>query len=390
MDFHLNRVGMLKEHMLKTWSALLASMSFLLLGICSTSLAQQVDRGPLPAVVTPQDMSSDDIQPASYPPGFPGNLSDGKQPQWESQRGEQWQLQQGQEPADLADQIMEDYEDYFPEGEIEGIVIEGDGTERSIPLMNFLSNERYIDYRSDETMFSFMPGDGDQFGWFSFLSTPYISRGYQSGFNGVINIHLLSGPNSAPLPPRLYDFAIGYQRREELSDYLSYDVATSIGVYSDFEDSARDGVRMPSHAVGVAHWSTQTDLVLGVDYLARDDVKLLPVAGFSYRPFNNPSLRFDLIFPRPRIDYALSADRRLYTAMFLDGGSWDIEFPSGHNDVMTYRDYKLVLGYEHLYESGRTSSCEIGYAFDRQLTFRGLPGETNFDDAFVLRFISKR
>jgi len=262
--------------------------------------------------------------------------------------------------------------------------------EFKLPPLSYFSQEPYLNYRSDEDAISYLPGDGDQFGWFSFESSPYLGRGYKSGFTTAFNMHLLSGPNSVALPARLYDFSLGYQKRGRLRDFMSYDLATSLGVFSDFEDSARDGVRFPSHAVGMLHLRPEFDLVFGVDYLSRDDVKLLPVAGFSWRPKGMPDLRFDLVFPRPRIDYSYDNQSKVYLAGRLGGGTWDIEFPNNDNDVLTYSDLQLLLGFERRKEDGNLASVEFGYVFDRKAEFRTLTGSTEFDDAFVLRFVSRK
>ncbi len=257
------------------------------------------------------------------------------------------------------------------------------------PRLSYFSQEPYLNYRSDEESLSYLPGDGDQFGWLSFESSPYLGRGYKSGITTAINIHLLSGPNLVPLPPRLYDFSLGYQRRGRIKDYMSYDLATTIGVFSDFEDSARDGVRFPGHAVGMLHLKPELDFVFGVDYLSRDDIKLLPVGGFSWRPQALPDMRFDLVFPRPRIDYSIDIQSKIYLAGRLGGGTWDIEFPNNDNDVMTYRDLQFLLGFENRNSDGHLSTVEFGYVFDRRLQFRTLSQSTEFDDAFVLRFVTR-
>ncbi len=258
------------------------------------------------------------------------------------------------------------------------------------PRLSYFSQEPYLNYRSDEQSLSYLPGDGDQFGWLSFESSPYLGRGYKSGITTAINIHLLSGPNVVPLPPRLYDFSLGYQKRGRIKDYMSYDLATSIGVFSDFEDSARDGIRFPGHAVGMLHLKPELDFVFGVDYLSRDDIKLLPVGGISWRPQAMPDMRFDLVFPRPRIDYSIDNQSKIYLAGRLGGGTWDIEFPNNDNDVMTYRDLQLLLGFENRNSDGNLSSVEFGYVFDRRLQFRTLSQSTEFDDAFVLRFVTRK
>ncbi len=81
-----------------------------------------------------------------------------------------------------------------------------------------------------------------------------------------MNLHLLSGPQTVHLPPRLYDFEFGYQMRKTINSTFSYDLSTMVGIYSDFEDSARDGVRFPSHAVGMFHPDPRIDWVFGIDY----------------------------------------------------------------------------------------------------------------------------
>lgn len=259
-----------------------------------------------------------------------------------------------------------------------------------LPELSYFSSEPYLNYRSDEESLSYLPGDGDDFGWLSFESSPYVKRGYHSGFTTAFNLHLLSGPNVFALPPRLYDFSLGYQRRRRLNDFLSYDLAASVGVFSDFEDSAKEGVRYPGHAVGMLHLKPELDWVFGVDYLSRDDIKILPVCGVSWRPQAMPDMRFDLVFPRPRIDYAIDNQSKFYMAGRLGGGSWDIEFPNNDNDVVTYRDLQILFGFESKGDDGDTSSVEFGYVFDRRVHFRTLEQSAEFDNAFVFRYVTRK
>jgi hypothetical protein len=267
---------------------------------------------------------------------------------------------------------------------------EEEGSQLKLPRLSYFSQEPYTNYRTDESAFGYMPGDGDQFGWISVESLPYLKRGYRSGFTNSVNIHLLSGPNSIDLPPRLYDFSFGYQKRGRVKDVLSYDVAASIGIFSDFEDSSREGIRFPGHAVGMLHYTPEFDLVFGVDYVSRDDYKILPVAGLSFRPRTMQNLRFDFVFPRPRIDYSLDSQSKLYLAGRLGGGTWDIEFPNNANDVMTYRDLQLLVGLERRDSDGDLIAWEFGYVFDRNLEFRTLNGDTSFDDAFIFRIVTRK
>ena len=253
-----------------------------------------------------------------------------------------------------------------------------------------LSIAPYTSYRSNEDSISYMPGNGDQFGWLSFASPNYLNRGTPRGVTANMNIHLLSGPLAVPLPPRLYDFELGYQVRNFLSDLFSYEWSAMVGVYSDFEDSARDGVRFPAHAVGMFHPGPHTDWVFGVDYLGRDDIKVLPVAGFVWHDPQRPELRYECVFPRPRIDLTLSSQSRIYCSGLLGGGTWDIEFPDDSNDVMTYRDYKLAFGIEQADSEGDLTSWELGWIFSRKLEFRDRPDEVGFGDSFVIRYVTRK
>jgi hypothetical protein len=249
---------------------------------------------------------------------------------------------------------------------------------------------RYRMYREHTSLQSYMPGDGDQFGWIDLETSPYLRRKQKSGWTTAIGLHLLSGPNAAPLPPRLWDFVLGYQKRETIADRFSYDLAGNVGVYSDFEDSARDGVRTLGHAVGMFHSTEALDIVAGVDYLDRDDYKILPVIGFSWHGSRFPNLGVDLVFPRPRVQVALSSTERIYMAGLLGGGTWDIEMPGDINDVMTYRDFRILFGHEQLTSKGNLAALELGVVFGRKLEFRSLRPDLEFDDAFIIRLVSSR
>jgi hypothetical protein len=251
-------------------------------------------------------------------------------------------------------------------------------------------SRRYTTYRHHEGLWGYLPGDGDQFGWIDFEDTPYLGRGEKSGWSVGMSLHLLSGPNAIALPPRLWDFSLGYQTRATISDLFSCDLAATIGVYSDFEDSARDGVRFPAHAVGILHANEAVDWVAGVDYLDRDDYRILPVAGFSWHSPSFPNWNVDMIFPRPRVDFALTSTERLYVGGLLGGGTWDIEMPGDVDDVMTYRDLRLIFGLEQLHAKGRLTGLELGYVFARRVELRAQATETEFDDGFLIRWVSRR
>lgn len=285
-------------------------------------------------------------------------------------------------PVDMS---LEDAEELIEEA-VE--VIDGDQPCLPPSFKEFMLKP-YRHYREDEGYTSYMPGDGDQFGWLTFGSNTWQDSGANSGIEMNFNLHLLSGPEVVALPPRLYDFEIGYQAKDSLSEYFSYDYGLSVGIYSDFEDSARDGVRFPAHLVGMYHPSQELDWVFGVEYLDRDDIKILPVIGVVWHDSAYPGLRVEAVFPRPRIDLQLQNNLRLYWTARLGGGSWDIEMPDDSNDVFTYRDYQILMGLETLSANKELNAWEFGFVFSRHLQFRNRPDEVNLDEAFVLRHVTR-
>src|SRR5690606_24100288 len=119
------------------------------------------------------------------------------------------------------------------------------------------------------------------------------------------------------------------------------------------------GFRFPGHAVGMFHQSPELDWVFGLDFLDRDDISLQPVFGVSIHAQRLENIRFDLVFPRPQIEYAMQSGRVVYVAGRLGGDSWDMEFENGREDVLTYRETQLLLGTRR--RGGRTGNAiEVG------------------------------
>jgi hypothetical protein len=250
----------------------------------------------------------------------------------------------------------------------------------------------YEVYRSAESGWLWMPGSADDFGMLSMYSNAWQPRHNMNGerhhtaggLDFAFSMHWLDGPGALPMPPRLYDLTAAWQRRGETDGGLRYDVGISAGLYTDFEDSVREGWRFPGHAVMMLPASSDIDFVLGVDYLDRDDVAALPVAGMSLRNLLLDDLRLDLVFPRPRVSWLLSPRSRLYTAGALGGGTWDVEFPDSSGQLVTYRDYRLSLGLEQRQGEDGLTNLEVAWVFGRQLERRGDPAAVELNDAVLL------
>ncbi len=265
-----------------------------------------------------------------------------------------------------------------PPSDDSDVVVEAVCCEDVDPLIGFGD---WVGYNATQSNTTWLAG-GD-FGMFSMESYPALKIGTDSALLFGSGFHFLDGPRSPDMPPRLFDFQLAYQARKKLTSDTMLDVRLGVGVFSDFEGSARKGVRFPGHMVVYRDVHHSLATVLGVEVLDRDDISVLPVAGLIFRPLDD--LVVEAVFPRPRIQLKLSKNRAMYFGGELGGGTWAIKRDSSFNDNATYRDLRVTWGIA-AFEDDNDSVMEIGWAFDRSLDYRSGLGDTDLDGAFILRW----
>jgi hypothetical protein len=253
-----------------------------------------------------------------------------------------------------------------------------------LPPTSSLSD--FLGYRYNTSSLQWIPGGGNQFGMFSIEWDHYQQAGIKNGLGFGAAFNFLSGPDDTDMPARTYDFSLAYQMRNRLGP-LGFDVAASVLAASDFEGSARRGILFPGHAVGFFSVNPALDLVLGVDYLDRGDIKLLPVGGAIWVP--KPEMRFEIVFPRPRFVYQLTDRYFCYLSGELGGGTGAIQRPVVGNDLATYRDLRLCVGLEYLSNDAKRADFEIGYLFDRRIEYTSGIGDMPLDDAVMFSLLTR-
>jgi hypothetical protein len=278
--------------------------------------------------------------------------------------------------------------------EEEGLVYLGDGPP---PAYSF-------GYNRVKSALTWLPGHNDDFGWFSYESFGGAQMNNWPSLVSGFGVHFLDGPVRTDMPPRLFDFSLGLKDRRLIRPHIGYDIEFRVGVFSDFEGSAKEGVRYPGHAVTFFRFNRRLELVLGVDYLDRDDISLLPVAGVIWTP--QDWLRVEAVFPRPRLAARImNTSQWLFIGGELGGGTWAVErnfIGDAPNygtfridDNATYRDLRLVFGWESVDEDSLSSSLEIGYVFDRRLSYRNdfgfvIPkGDYDPGDGWMMRMTAR-
>ncbi|MBN2022249.1 MAG: hypothetical protein JW809_05600 [Pirellulales bacterium] len=204
-------------------------------------------------------------------------------------------------------------------------------------------------------------------------------------------VHYLEGPSGRDLPPRLFDAYLQFRWLHKLSPRWSAEVSVTPGVYSDFQQQTNEALRISGHFGAMWDWTPTTKLALGVAYLDRQDLRILPVAGVVWEP--SPDVQFELMVPRPRIarryywSGALGDNVQdwVYVAGELGGGSWAFEHADGLDDVVTYRDLRLILGLERRVLFGVDYRLELAYVFGRRLKFDATSPDLTPTDTILLR-----
>jgi hypothetical protein len=222
------------------------------------------------------------------------------------------------------------------------------------------------------------------------LQTPFLIT---PGFG----LHLFNGPDHLTplfpdLPPQTYDAFLDVGWNPQVNNWLSAELGVRTGVYTDFDHFSTDSFRIMGRGVGVVRITPALAAKLGVVYLDRVDIKLLPVAGVVWDP--SPDAHYEIVFPRPKLArrWLALANHNLwyYVAGEYGGGSWTIvrEGPPEFVDAVDYNDIRVVLGLEWLPETqaGLRGFLEVGYLFDRALFYKErVPAEVELDDTFMFR-----
>src|SRR5690606_32614937 len=160
--------------------------------------------------------------------------------------------------------------------------------------------------------------------------------------------HFVHGPRRTDLPGQLYDASLEARMYWPFHDQLIGEFALAPSIFTDGDNTSGYALRIVWRGVGYYIWSPDVQLAAGSTFLDRKDILVLPIAGVIWTP--TPDHRLDLLFPQPRIAHRYRHDahheRWVYLSGELGGGSWAIERRTGRDDIVSYRDLRLITGIE--------------------------------------------
>ena len=217
-----------------------------------------------------------------------------------------------------------------------------------------------------------------------------ISPGFAFNWlDGPVTIDPNDGGSGADMPPRVYDAYLDFAWHPQLAAWLHADLGVRTGVWTDFEEVNGDSVRVLGRGLGVMSFTPTWDLLVGVWYLDRNRVKLLPAGGVHWRPSSEWDMY--LVFPNPKIrkrSIAMGTSQWwIYFAGEYGGGRWTVERAGGVGDDVDYNDIRAIFGIEWETQTQARGHFEVGYVFDRELLFdkSRSPAELKLDDSIMLR-----
>lgn len=190
-------------------------------------------------------------------------------------------------------------------------------------------------------------------------------------------------------PDSLYKAGLGITWMQPIDQKKSLMISATPSFSGDGKES-KDSVRC-SAVLGM-NWTLNEKwtVLFGIAYLDRNDLSFLPYGGLIWTP--TPLWRVELIAPQARIAkrYWRTANSPIehwfYLGGGIDGGSWAIQSTYDQADFAMYREFSLLLGYEHVNKNSCTWNFELGYLFARRMEFEEhTQSKFKPEDAFTIR-----
>ncbi len=192
------------------------------------------------------------------------------------------------------------------------------------------------------------------------------------------------------LPPQTYGAYLDAGWRPQLTENLSAELGVRPGIYADFRELNDDSIRIKGRGLGIYRFAENWSIALGVVYLDRLDVKILPAGGFLWTP--NPDVHYRIFFPNPKLAHRVTTIGNIewwwYVGGEYGGDSWTLRRAAAVTDQFDYNDIRVFLGLEWKPTaglSGLEGRVELGYVFQRELFYRSTQQRFDLEETLMLR-----
>jgi len=211
-------------------------------------------------------------------------------------------------------------------------------------------------------------------------------------------LQLWDGPQTSPtlladLPPNTYDVFVDTAWNPKFTPLFGAELGIRVGIFTNWDVLVWESWRIMGRAIGTLQMTPTMQGKVGIVYLDRNQVKLLPAVGMTWTP--NADSRYDIFFPAPRAAKRFGATRRHnwwgYISGEYGGGAWTFRRNTPLYNMITgfdYNDIRIALGTEWvpLARTGFAGNFEVGYVFYRQLFYvEGPPQIQDLPDTIRFR-----
>lgn len=254
---------------------------------------------------------------------------------------------------------------------------------------SFGNGPRFSSIRGEYTI---IVPDNDGFGLSATdLSMPIEARPDSGLFvTPRFNWTFLSDPDGIDIPNSLFGVSLRAEFWIPKGDYWLFQFFIEPSLFSDFHAINSDAFRLPGQAMAFYQYASAWQLAGGIAYLDRADITLLPAGGLIYKP--NDRIRFDIIFPRPKFAWQYGCDPCIEKWMYFlgefGGNSWAVSRPIG-DDVLSYRDIRILFGVEHKRKDSFSWLFETGIVVNRQVEYQSGIGDFDADPSLMGRVAIK-
>lgn len=244
-----------------------------------------------------------------------------------------------------------------------------------IPKVDLLGMESYK--ASSSVPLIFIPGS----------PPPILSGGYE--------YRHIDAPISFELPSSLYTATLGISVVNKLTNGWYTRLSLDGAFASDLKNRSSDAWQIRGSGFVLIPYQDRWIFMLGGVATGRRDFPVIPAIGALWTPrFDR---RVELMFPRPRVSMLLRESKCrqdwLYVGAAFGGGTWAYERANNTDDLLTYREWRIMLGWENIApvlpgqftSFGRKYSLEVGYVFGRKFEFERGRTDLELGDTAVLR-----
>lgn len=212
--------------------------------------------------------------------------------------------------------------------------------------------------------------------------------------NSSYSLTSINAARHAQLPATLHEFALGAAWMRRINDSWMARMMLSGAFASDLENTTGSAWQIRGGVFGLYRHSDHWNFAVGAIATGRDDLPVLPAVGAIWEPSRR--WKINLMMPQPRVSRLLSESSTRqhwgYVGAGISGGTWAYQQTPTDSGRLTYREWRLVLGWESIRPqppgtyrpSGNRWTAEIGYAIGRRFEFDSDRSDLRLSDSLLL------